>query len=327
MSDSKPHRPEDFDAALRARIEAQLADVEPDFEDMMRRAEQRTEQDFDALELDAEPELPTVEEDASNQRVLRPYVHAYKGRLDEALVEVQPRMPESEKARGRAAWWLGLVAAAALILGWIGARSGLGFQGGVQVQPGSTAVDEARGASTTESATTTRARGRRSATTREVPTEPEAIEALDPIDPVPEPEPEPEPERPAKAKKSAPKSIDERIAALDAAAQAAWRKGDKRTAMRKFQKIVDIGGRRPAVELAFGELFSLNRQLGKSPTKLWRAYLRRFPRGRYAEDAKAGLCRRSTGDAARSCWSEYAKAFPGGAHLEEAAKASEAKGG
>ena len=40
MSDSKLHRPEDFDAALRARIEAQLADVEPDFEDMMRRAQE-----------------------------------------------------------------------------------------------------------------------------------------------------------------------------------------------------------------------------------------------------------------------------------------------
>ena len=31
----------------------------------MRRAEQRSEQDFDALELDAEAELPTAEEDES----------------------------------------------------------------------------------------------------------------------------------------------------------------------------------------------------------------------------------------------------------------------
>lgn len=323
MSEDRRRRPEDFDEALRERIEAQLADVMPDFEDMMRRAEQRDESDLDAFEPSSPTSHPTAEEDAKNRRALHPYVSAYKGRLDAKLAVVSTSTREDEAQRRRRAWWLGLMAAAALLLAWVGASAGLGSQRSRQPQPSSTALDEAKAATEPDAATRSHSRGQspRAPSSSRLP-----AQELAESEPLPEPAAPPtRVAPPAKPPKKTPKSIDERLATLDAAAQAAWRKGDKRGAVRKFQAIVDIGGRRPAVELAFGELFSLNRQLGESPTKLWRAYLTRFPRGRYAEDAKAGLCRRASGLAGERCWSQYAEAFPGGAHLEEATKAFQAE--
>lgn len=314
-----------FEDALRARIEAQLADVQPDFEDLMRRVERTAQSDLDPTPTPHADADVDAARDADDRRVLQPFVLAYRGRLDEGLSRVDMREDAADAARRRA-WWFGLVAAAAaLLLAWFASSAGLGSRDATPIAPGSTAVDQARTHEPREAATTSDSSSaehrRASSKAPELPVDAEPEIAPEPTA-APRPAPESQP-KPRQAARTKPASIDERIAALDAAAQAAWRKGEKREAQRKFQRIVDIGGKRPAVELAYGELFALGRQLGDSPTKLWRAYLQRFPRGRYAEDAKAGLCRRSTGPAARSCWSEYAKAFPGGTHLDEAAQASD----
>ena len=106
-------------------------------------------------------------------------------------------------------------------------------------------------------------------------------------------------------------SIDERIAALDQLAQQRWRAGDRPGAMKAFRSIVRIGGRRAAVELAYAELFALARQSGQNMTGLWSSYLKRFPKGRYAAEASAGLCRLKQGAAADTCWSAHRNRFPG----------------
>ncbi|MCA9634570.1 MAG: hypothetical protein KC420_00860 [Myxococcales bacterium] len=56
---------------------------------------------------------------------------------------------------------------------------------------------------------------------------------------------------------------------------------------------------------------------------VWEEYLRRFPRGRYADDARAGLCRRADDADASECWRRYLEAFPRGTHRAEAERSSE----
>lgn len=128
-------------------------------------------------------------------------------------------------------------------------------------------------------------------------------------------EDEPEPPAPPSAQ-----PLTERLARLDAQAQALWRAGDRQGAARKLEELVRIGGRSHRAELAFGDLFTLSYQLSGagSRTKLWRRYLERFPRGKYADDARAGLCRQRSGDEGLACWERYLADWPRGAHRAEA---------
>ncbi|MFO0633243.1 MAG: hypothetical protein U0168_10360 [Nannocystaceae bacterium] len=125
-----------------------------------------------------------------------------------------------------------------------------------------------------------------------------------------------EPEPPGAAKPRPP-SLDE----LAEQAEVAWRAGDLDGAEQRLRRIIARGGRSQRAELAWGDLFALARQRdgASGPVPHWRAYLRQFPRGRYAEDARAGLCRRAEGEAdTRACWSEYLRAHPAGSHAREA---------
>ncbi|MEM6293898.1 MAG: hypothetical protein AAGA54_21660 [Myxococcota bacterium] len=106
------------------------------------------------------------------------------------------------------------------------------------------------------------------------------------------------------------RSVDERIEALDRRAQAKWKAGDRGGAARDFRKIVKIGGRRKAVELAYAELFALARQRGDDLSSLWRDYLRTFPKGRYAAEASAGLCRKAPQPDREGCWQAHRERFP-----------------
>lgn len=108
--------------------------------------------------------------------------------------------------------------------------------------------------------------------------------------------------------------LETRLELLDDAARRAWRNGDLSQAEALFRKIIKVGGRHRLAELAYGDLFSLTAQRGKSLGPVWRAYLRRFPKGRYAEDARAGLCRLAAGEARATCWAAYRSDFPGGTH-------------
>ncbi len=121
-------------------------------------------------------------------------------------------------------------------------------------------------------------------------------------------------------------SLDARLAALDAEAQAAWRRGEHEAARAAFEEIVRRGGRRAIVETAYGELLTLARQDGEDERPLWRAYLKRFPRGRHADDARGGLCRSGVASEVQACWSAYLEDFPSGAHRREAEAAAEGRG-
>ncbi|HWB76641.1 MAG TPA: hypothetical protein VG755_16865 [Nannocystaceae bacterium] len=114
-------------------------------------------------------------------------------------------------------------------------------------------------------------------------------------------------------------SVDQ-LRALAEDAHRRWRAGDRAGAEAKFERIVKLGGRSSAAELAYGDLFALARQLHDTAKQRarWRAYVKRFPKGRFADDARAGLCR-AGGDA--SCWRDYLRDFPRGSYRSEAASA------
>ena len=158
--------------------------------------------------------------------------------------------------------------------------------------------------------------------------------------PVVEPEPEPvvepapalgpEPPEPAdepvlKARKSAPPAaatLAEQLRELDAEAEAAWQAGDYAGAERRFRQIVERAPGSRAADLSYGDLFTLARQRSgpEQEKALWREYLAAFPRGRYADDARAGLCRRAAPDERVGCWQQYLADFPAGVHRSQAAR-------
>ncbi len=115
-----------------------------------------------------------------------------------------------------------------------------------------------------------------------------------------------------------------RLARLDRLAREAWRAGDLARAERLFRVLVAEGGRTRWAELALGDLFVLADQRGASRSRrrgYFRRYLARFPRGRFAAEARAGLCRLETGEAAARCWRDYLAHHPAGAHAAEAKRA------
>lgn len=171
------------------------------------------------------------------------------------------------------------------------------------------------------------------------PQAPEPIESRRPSAPtprprvevVPAPEVVPEPELPVDveppARRRAPSvdrepapTLDERLDALDAEARGAWKRGDLEAAQVAFEALVRAGGTRAIADLAFGDLFELARQRhdAAAEAKLWDRYVRRFPGGRYVDEARAGLCRRASGDAATRCWRAYLDDRPRGTYRDQA---------
>lgn len=106
---------------------------------------------------------------------------------------------------------------------------------------------------------------------------------------------------------------------LEARAREHWKAGRLSEAERMFRVIIARGGH-DRRELAYGDLFSLERQRGgaAAQSKIWREYLGKFPAGRFAEDARAGLCGREHGDAQLQCWRQYLQHHPDGAHSARA---------
>lgn len=110
------------------------------------------------------------------------------------------------------------------------------------------------------------------------------------------------------------------LAALDAEARAAWQRGDVARAQALLERLVRQAKRRSIADVAYGDLFALARQRGQSGKlrAYWRAYVRRFPSGRFIDDARAGLCRSASGDDARACWSAYLRDRPQGTYRDHA---------
>lgn len=152
--------------------------------------------------------------------------------------------------------------------------------------------------------------------------------------PKPDPKPEPAPrleDRPAPQPaleepvarprpRRAPKapSRRDRLAALEQQANAAWQAGRLSEAEAAFRKIIGIDPRGSWGESAYGELFTLQRQRKRSSVALWKAYLKRFPSGRFADDAQAGLCRRAEGSEKVACWTDYLERMPRGSFRRQA---------
>jgi hypothetical protein len=138
--------------------------------------------------------------------------------------------------------------------------------------------------------------------------------------------------RPAKAAtptEPAPRepSLTERLAALDGEAHAAWKSGDFAKAEEKFEDLIALAGTSRLADLAYGDLFTLARRRGDSKREvaLWKRYLAAFgtgsARGRFADDARAGLCRKSASDKP-ACWRDYLADFPEGSYRAQAERES-----
>lgn len=147
--------------------------------------------------------------------------------------------------------------------------------------------------------------------------DPEPIEIEDAIDDAPPAERATSP----RGKPAAPgPGKAERLRTLDAEARAAWSAGDLPVAEAKFSELVRIGGRSSLVDIAYGDLFSVLRQRGHSGDlpRHWRRYVARFPRGRYVDEARAGLCRAAAPSEEIDCWRAYLRDRPDGTYRQHA---------
>lgn len=113
------------------------------------------------------------------------------------------------------------------------------------------------------------------------------------------------------------------LATLDREARIAWQRGETMRAQTLLEELVRSGGRSTLADIAYGDLFELARQRKDAgrEARLWKRYLEAFPRGRYADDARAGLCRRAAGEEAIACWRRYLAQHPDGTWREQAKRA------
>jgi hypothetical protein len=141
---------------------------------------------------------------------------------------------------------------------------------------------------------------------------------VEPPVPVPVPVSAPETPRPAT------RTIEDRLRALDREAQRLWRAGDRPAAEAKYRALIRLARRGEWVELAYGDLFALAREEGGTASaRVWREYLRVSPRGRHADDARAGLCRVAAPAERRRCWTAYLEDVPDGSYRRQAERALE----
>jgi hypothetical protein len=149
------------------------------------------------------------------------------------------------------------------------------------------------------------------------------IEAVEAVEPVEAPEPAAQPVPKTRKPRDTVEPLQDRLRRLGAEAEQAWQAGDYAGAERRHREIVQLAPGSRAADLSYGDLFTLARQRsGPEQEKLlWREYLAAFPHGRYADDARAGLCRRSAADERADCWQRYLADFPTGVHRSQAERA------
>lgn len=256
--------------------------------------------------------------------------------------EVGPPPMRAAPAGWRRRWpWIAAAAAAAVLLAF--GAGPLLSRGEAEAVTGSQAAwqevqPEAREVESAAPSRGVRERGAEEARPEEAPELPVEVETP-PQAPV-APSVEAPKSAEAEEKQRAPRSVgpkrshkregvQERLRLLGEEAEALWQGGDLAGAEARYREIVALAPGARAADLAYGDLFSLARLRhgGEQEAALWREYLAVFPRGRYADDARAGLCRRAEGEAQRECWTSYLMDFPAGVHRRQADRALAGTGG
>jgi hypothetical protein len=284
------------DAAVET-AEADVARVDaPDFATVLARAQ--------GIRAEASEAVPVREDEV----VLRPFVVAAiaEAEADVATMVLHGPPGEPHVRSGRWKWVVGIgavaiAAAAALVVmlpnGWSPQRDTSGGEASQAVSAVEAAGADAEPFETKQPA-------------------PRPVERARPERPaIPEEEVVVEPAPPPAPKHA---SVDAKLRQLDALAAKQLGDGQVDAADRTLEQLIEIGGRRRLVELAFGDRFTIAHRRGdaRRQVALWQAYLRRFPHGRLADDARAGICRHAPEKRRDACWREYLRDFPGGAYSD-----------
>lgn len=337
---------QDAAAALADDLNREVRGLMPDFAAIVEEAHARDPSRVTAAALAEARELAPVVDLRSdaNLRLPRREQAEFMALLAEARADIDADVakvraagpppvpvPEVRRVRGRAWVWLAAAAVAALTL--IGVRPLLS-RGEATAEPGLQAPWQ--GQDRPPQYEVTPAPEPAQVIRREPEPEPEVeptvgpepapveavaeVEEAEAVEEVEETGPK-EPVAKARSKPAAETQAD-RLRRLDAEAEALWQSGDLAGAEARYREIVALAPGARAADLAYGDLFSLARQRhgADEEAALWRAYLEAFPRGRYADDARAGLCRRAEGEERRACWQAYLDEFPAGVHRHQAAR-------
>lgn len=319
---------QDAAMALRSEVEVELDHHagRPDLADVLARAR--------AIDQDAVPEglgLPDGDtESADDDGPLDPELAVFASALrDEIEDDVEDRAmqpvvaPPGQTARRRP-WgvWLAVAAAVVAIIGFASLGSSAQSHR-LEETPASMASKSLE--DLTENGAWIRAAPEPVVRKQRTPS---ATPVVPPTEaspqPVLEPEPGPSPEGAGQTWKRVARPKRPSLDALESEAMTAWKAGDLDRAESLFRTIIRRAGRGTKAELAYGDLFALEKQRGGAAkqAKIWRQYLRRFPNGRYADDARAGLCVRTSGESASACWADYLSKHPRGAHVKQAQRAT-----
>ena len=328
------------DAADSEAIEAQERRVPPSFAAVLARAHRIDPASVDAEALDRATHPPVRASSPDPERALETLVAAARAEAEASSSERyrRPAPPLRRPARRTAAVVVGTLAAASAIAAAVtlvvslrgdamisdtardsgslaAARAEHDDAGGIAIpnQPQQEASPKPR-----------RNRGLAPAPLEPNPViEPDPFPTLDPdpdlesdLDPNPDPDPDPELES---HPNPVPKNKRSRLQRLDDRARKALADGAIERADGLLAELIRRGGRHRLVEAAFGDRFAIAHRLHSAAEQraLWRAYLKRFPSGRFSDDARAGLCRRAPDDAT-ACWSAYLEDFPRGAYRAQA---------
>lgn len=318
MSDERDEGLQSFEEAAREELDARMLDApERDFLDVVGRVRDLTLEatddqllaEYRGLDIEADDVPPLSTADANALEAINADVRQIlDATFDNRRLSAIPAAPLPKKRFG---WGWAAAAAIVLFAGAAGATLASSYLSATN--SGEAVVNQAADQRVTEpNAKVAPSMPAPSAPAVVIPREPEQLAPQ-----AEEPVPEPTPPEPSGADHPAP---EQRLEALDAEAYALFRAGNLRGAQKKFERITKIGGRSQYAEIAYGELFAIARQLDGpvKQDKLWRSYLRRFPRGRYADGARAGLCRRAEGQARHKCWTRYLQKHPKGAARGEA---------
>ena len=320
------------DAAGHLERQIGAARPAPDFAAMMLRARALVDagESADAplapvIPLARSLEAEDADEDASKAAALAPFTAALRAELDakthaRSLAGIPPLRATAAPRRRGAGLLLGLLAAAAAVL-----FLAVGPQLARKTERDGRGVE----ANAIESV------GPRDGVTHSTPVQrpreqpapatPPPAPVEDP--PVPEDSIEAPPPVTSPATKASPRKRRPVVDVADAPAQvsledeaqALWQRGELAAAERKLREVLAAGSERRA-ELAYGDLFALTRQMrgAAGQAAVWREYLARFPRGSFADDARAGLCQRAPADERAACWQDYLVHHPAGAHRKQA---------